>query len=247
MKTKCVKTIACSSIAAVARSCAVFMCASTALAQTVVPPPVAIAASSLGNETGVKLAPEFGTGAICSVHFEKGGQTGRRVGRARQEGGLKDLLPKLKAGSIPSLAKFYDNDATGFEKNVSADKNTAGVKYNIIKWEGYLKIKKAGKYSFMLGYPVVNQYDTILPGQFRPECALVINDQEVVVAKGDQDWLHLDLKSGMNKFSLVTLPGNFSSSGENAKVYYHPCDSMEELREIRPNDIFHCLEGKSGW
>lgn len=216
----------------------------------VVAPPSVVGGSVSTENTAVALAPEFERGAVCSVYFEKGGVEGNPLKDRRRRGkgsNLKHLLPKLMSGGIPSLLKFYDNDVTRFEKKITDEKNSSKVKYNIVKWEGYLKIKKGGKYTFLVNYPMIVRYATFPRGQFEPECALVVNEERLIVPRGNQDTMHLELKSGMNKFCLVTLPGNFSSAEENATVHYKPFDSMVEPREIRPNDIFHSSEGKSDW
>lgn len=143
---------------------------------------------------------------------------------------LKESVVKL-----PSQAAIKTNVDKG--ENFSLDQ-VGKMDARVGRWEGFLKCKRATKYTFVLN-----------KGECEgPECGFcfAVNGRVVIPAGGKQASCDVDLKIGWNKIDLV---GQYYSY-HNLKplvMAFKPKGSLAEPRLLGPKDFFHDQKPEEDW
>ena len=111
-----------------------------------------------------------------------------------------------------------------------------GVSTGAIRWEGFLQMRKAGKYTFLV------QKNLSPDGTYNWICgyAIAINGKVCTTTYG-QGSFDVDLKIGYNKVEIVTLlPGNFPGVS-NAPLFISMKrkGSLIEPVQLSPKCFFH--------
>ena len=162
---------------------------------------------------------------------------------ATKNASLKEIFERID--SLSSLGAFYDKDGTKFSLQPQVE-NIKGIQYNMIVWDGYISIKKAGGYTFMLTWNV--------PGNVQNEncgsICLQVKDQKTLVGPVNyrrgalQGQFDVELKAGWNKLRLCVLTKtnmpNLSSS--NPVIRYKLRNVISEPREFKPEELTHKVE-----
>ena len=151
---------------------------------------------------------------------------------------LKEIYDKFD--SLSSLAAFYDKDGTKFNLQKSmVDKNT---EYNLIVWDGYINIKKASVYTFLLAWviPFSNEHAT------EGSTVLQVNDKKVLIGptySGNtcQGILDIDMKVGLNRLRLCILTRDNMSllKPSTPVIRYKLKNAVGDYREITPANLYH--------
>ena len=154
---------------------------------------------------------------------------------------LKDIYEKID--SLSALATFYDTDETKF--NLLQSEADKGITYNMIVWDGYITIKKAATYKFILTWvvPFTNEHDT------EGSTILQVKDKVVLIGptrSGNtcQGILDIDLKAGMNRLRLCILTReNMNQLKPSTPVIrYKPMIVITDFREISIADLLHTVK-----
>ena len=151
---------------------------------------------------------------------------------------FKDIFEDID--SLTSLIAVIDKNAVQFDL---AQPEGSTLRYNMIVWDGWLKAKKAGTYTFMLtpwSIPYVNS--------FRGSFGITVNGKSAVVAEGErnvyQGVLDVDMKIGYNKVRLCFLvsPTVAAVEPQNPHITYKLRNAVGEPRELQPAMLFHKVE-----
>ena len=151
---------------------------------------------------------------------------------------FKDIFEDVD--SLTSLIAVIDKNAVKFDL---AQPEGSTLRYNMIVWDGWLKAKKAGTYTFMLtpwSIPYVNS--------FRGSFGITVNGKSAVVAEGErnvyQGVLDVDMKIGYNKVRLCFLvsPTVAAVEPQNPHITYKLRNAVGEPRELQPAMLFHKVE-----
>ena len=137
---------------------------------------------------------------------------------------------------LPNMA----SKKTGVDKNekfgyeVTDDVNSAGI----IRWEGFLKCKRAAKYTFLFQKKEENGINN--------GYSVKINGQYVIPATCGQKACDVNLKIGWNKVEIVCL---FYDGGRRQplNISFRPKDSLATPRPITPKDLFHDQKPEEDW
>lgn len=155
---------------------------------------------------------------------------------------LKELYEKID--SLSSAAAFYDKDGVKFNlKQAQAGKD---VQYNMIVWDGCVRIKTAGTYTFLFTWEVPS-------GRTIGSIALQVKDQKALAGpksgsfaeRTNQGQFDVDLKAGMNKFRLcVLMGGNIPAlkADSNPVIRFKPRNAIGEARVFKPAELFHKVQ-----
>ena len=106
-----------------------------------------------------------------------------------------------------------------------------GVLANVVRWEGFLKCKLAGTYTFTFGG--LGPY------------SLHVNGRQYIEAGAKQMSLDVPLKVGFNKVVIVSA-FNRRNPGKLA-VGYRPKDSMSDPRPLTPADLYYDKPVEAEW
>lgn len=111
-----------------------------------------------------------------------------------------------------------------------------GVDAMAIKWEGFLKCKRAATYTFLFQKP--SDYCRASNGY-----SVKINGQLVIPVDWDESSCDVNLKVGWNKVEIV---GQFCRKFP-LKITFRPKGSLSEPRPIAPKDLFYDKKPEEDW
>ena len=162
-----------------------------------------------------------------------------RVYSVNSQTDFKEIFDKIN--SLSSLAAFYDKDGAKFNlQQAQAGKN---VQYNMIVWDGFINIKTAGTYTFVLTW--------VVPSGPRGHAntgsiGLLIKDQKILISRGksgqtSQGQVDVNLKAGWNKLRLCVLSNTNIPfvQPSNPVIRYKPWNVIGEPREFKPAELTH--------
>ena len=143
----------------------------------------------------------------------------------------KDQL-KESNSSLPKTAALMTaidkSEKFGFEI-------TTGVDAAAIRWEGFLKCKRAATYTFLFHK---DEYY-----EFRSGYSVRINGIPVISATYGEVACDVNLKAGMNKVEIVC-----QFYGKTPlHISYKPKDSLSAPRPIAPKDLFYDQKPEVDW
>ena len=145
---------------------------------------------------------------------------------------FKELIEQID--SKTSVAAFFDKNASKFDT-----KQNTNVNYDLIVWDGYIPIKKAGKYTFLITLSGIDKRGAC--GGF----ACVVgknsiyefgsNEKHGVIIQGTVD---ADLKVGMNKLRFCVFANKTDGSIKPA-IRYKLQNVIGDFREFTPENLSH--------
>ncbi|MBR6058951.1 MAG: hypothetical protein IKP58_12360 [Victivallales bacterium] len=151
---------------------------------------------------------------------------------------FKEVFEKID--DLTSLVAVIDKNDTKFDL-----KQPAYVKYNMVVWDGYLKVNEKGTYTFMVSawsIPYVNS--------FRGAFGITINDKDtIIVTEGEcnhyQEILDAELKVGYNKvrFCFFVNPSVADAEPGNPRITYKKRNVVTPLIDINPGKLCHKVAG----
>ena len=110
-----------------------------------------------------------------------------------------------------------------------------GVNAAAIKWDGFLKCKRAATYTFLFQK---REYNRHWSGY-----SIRINGQLVLPATFGEDTCDVNLKVGWNKVEIVCQFNDKSP----LNISFKPKGSLSEPRAIAPKDLFHDQKPEEDW
>ena len=144
---------------------------------------------------------------------------------------LKDSHSKL-----PSVAAMK----TGVDKSEKFSLDVAsGVDANAIRWDGFIKCKRAGAYTFL--------FQKKLFRKFEHGYSVRINGRDVIPAAYGEASCDANLKVGWNKIEIVAVFASSLKAKGPLSVSFKPKDSVAEPRPITPKDLFHDEKPEEEW
>ncbi len=111
-----------------------------------------------------------------------------------------------------------------------------GVRAMAIRWEGYLKCKRAAVYSFLF-------YKDRSGSSYSNGYSVKINGKNAIPFAAGQSSCDVDLKVGWNKVEIVC---QFDARGP-LNITFRPKGSLAEPRPIAPKDLFFDLKPEEDW
>ena len=105
-----------------------------------------------------------------------------------------------------------------------------GADVNVIKWEGFIKCKRAASYTFSFGSKGLYSF--------------YVNGRQYADACKQQVSRDLDLKLGWNKIVIVA---NITGGGSKLAVEYRPKGSMSDPRPLSPGMLFYDKPVEEEW
>ena len=145
---------------------------------------------------------------------------------------FKEVFEKI--GELTSVAAFYDKNSTKFDVKQNAGPD---VTYSLLVWDGYISIKKAGTYTFLVTMSGMNpphgQY-----GAF----GLKVKDQPLIAAHraGNlQDTLNVELKPGMNQLRFAVYCSPNAKEQVIPRIRYKLSNAIDDYRDLTPSQLFH--------
>lgn len=141
---------------------------------------------------------------------------------------LKESITKLP--SQPAVKTHVDKS-----ENFSLDQ-LGDIKARVGKWEGFLKCKRAGTYTFVL---------TCQNGSSDSEdgFSFRVNGNPAISAACRQESCDVDLKVGWNKIDIVCQ----FYYGKKLTLTFKPKTSLADPRPIAPKDLFHDQKPEEDW
>ena len=124
----------------------------------------------------------------------------------------------------PSVKSYADTAAAFSRGGVSRDKDV-----NIVKWEGFIRCKRATSYTFSFdgrGY------------------SFYVNGRQYMDYWWDQNSANVDLKLGWNK---IVIMGTFPNYGDKLSVEYRPKGSLSDPRPLSPGMLFYDKPVEEEW
>ncbi|MBR6471288.1 MAG: hypothetical protein IKS83_05795 [Victivallales bacterium] len=112
---------------------------------------------------------------------------------------------------------------------------SSGVEAKAIKWEGFLKCKRAATYTFL--------FQKRENGQINNGYSVKINGKTVIPADWGESSCDVTLKVGWNKIEIVSQ--FYDKSPLN--ITFRPKGSLAEPRPITPKDLFHEEKPEEDW
>ena len=166
-----------------------------------------------------------------------------RVYSVNRKTDIKETFEKID--SLSSLAAFYDQDGAKF--NLQQAKAGKDVQYNMIVWDGFVNVKKAGTYTFLLTWvPPCDQHGMNY-GNF--SIGLQVKEQKVLIHDGrsnsiSQGQFDVELKAGWNKLRLcVVSPESMTNLRPSSPVIrYKLRNVIADPRELKPAELTHKVE-----
>lgn len=125
----------------------------------------------------------------------------------------------------PSVKSFADKD-TSFARGCVPEKSDI----NVIKWEGFLKCKRAATYTFSF--------------ESRDSYSFYVNGQQCIDNCYRQESRDVNLKIGWNKIVIVAY---MDSSKSKLSVQYRPKGSMSDPRPLSPAMMFYDKPVEEEW
>ena len=139
-----------------------------------------------------------------------------------------------KIDSMTSVAAFYDKNASKFDVKQNAGPD---VTYSLLVWDGYISIKKAGTYTFLVTMSGMNPTHALY-GAF----GLKVKDQTFIGgwrADSLQGTLNVDLKPGMNQLRFAVYCSPSAKERVKTLIRYKPLNAIGEFREFTPANLTH--------
>ena len=146
-------------------------------------------------------------------------------GNTSGDSNWKKTLAQLS--TAPAIKKYVDK-ADSFNRNALPD----STRTNIMKWEGFIKCKKAGMYSFSFVGPRRNYY------------AFRLNGVELFSPAECQKTVGGNLKLGWNKIVVIV---ECTESNDKLELKYKPNESLSEPRLLTPAMMFHDQKPEEDW
>lgn len=147
-------------------------------------------------------------GAICKFY---------NVRRAEIVPTVKNKAQREKLPIIVTRIDKGDDFACNFSDE--------GIERNIMSWEGFIKCKRAGAYTF-----------TVF-GAHDHEYTLEVNGVPALLCVDRQNNATVPLKAGWNKIVLTAV--KWCRIGDVYKIMYLPQGSLAEPRALGPKDLWH--------
>ena len=117
---------------------------------------------------------------------------------------------------------------TGVDKGEKFGKDIANeVSFKAIRWEGFLKCKRVGTYTFL--------FQKKQRWEFENGYSVRINGLPVIPAAYGQATCDVNLKVGWNKVEIVCQ----FASDEPLNISFKPKGYLSEPRSLSPKDFFH--------
>ena len=138
---------------------------------------------------------------------------------------LQDIVSNIDTQA--PVKRFYDGNSSFSTKT----KKEYNFRYNFIVWDGYIHIKKAGTYTFVV---VTEGYN----GAF----AVTVNEKTEIAAADpqvNQANFNVDLKTGMNKLRLCVVVKSPNGSIKPSITYFPANAIMDNPPQITPANLFH--------
>ncbi len=148
---------------------------------------------------------------------------------------MKEAQLKESHTTLPKMAALK----TGVDKSEKFGiEISQGVNAGVIKWEGFLKCKRAATYTFLFQKGV---FDGIRSGY-----SMKINGQAVIPAACGESSCDVNLKVGWNKVEIV-CQFNAYEGKRPLNIFFRPKGSLSEPRPITPKDLFFDLKPEEDW
>lgn len=148
-------------------------------------------------------------------------------GRSNEEW-LKECHSKL-----PSAAAMK----TGVDKNDKFSMDVAaGLSALSVRWEGFIKCKRATTYTFLFQKKVNWTFDN--------GYSIRINGRAVKPAAFGETTCDAALKVGWNKIEIVCI---FNDKSSPLNISFKPKGSLSDPRPIAPKDLFHDQKPEEDW
>lgn len=125
----------------------------------------------------------------------------------------------------PSVKSYADKDSTFTRGGVPAK-----TEVNTIKWEGFIKCKRATSYTF--------SFDS------RDSYSFYVNGKQYIDTCFKQESRDIDLKLGWNKIVIVAY---MDSNKSKLDVKYRPKGSMSDPRPLSPGMMFYDKPVEEEW
>lgn len=155
-------------------------------------------------------------GMVCSAYL---------FGHTNGEDNWRKTISRL--ANAPSIKSYVDKEDS-FNRNALSN----STQTNIMKWEGYIKCKRAGMYSFSFVGPHSNFY------------AFYLNDVEIISAGYGQMTVGGQLKEGWNKVVIIV---EIDHPNQKLELKYKPNESLAEPRPLTPKKMFHDEKPEEDW
>ncbi len=136
---------------------------------------------------------------------------------------------RVQREKLPIIVTRVDK-GTDFACNFS-DKD---IERNVMSWEGFIKCKRAGVYTF-----------TVF-GAHDHEYTLEVNGNSVLSCVTHQNNATVNLKVGWNKIVFTAVKW-CRVDNDVYKMMYLPQGSLAEPRSIGPKDLFHDQKPEEDW
>lgn len=137
----------------------------------------------------------------------------------------KALTTLSALAKAPSIKSYADKDSA-FARAGVPDKSDV----NTIKWEGFIKCKRATSYTF--------SFDS------RDSYSFYVNGRQYVDTCFKQESRDVNLKIGWNKIVIVAY---MNSSKSKLSVQYRPKGSMSDPRPLSPAMMFYDKPVEEEW
>lgn len=148
------------------------------------------------------------------------------------EAATKELIDKID--SLTSVAAIHDRNASKFDTKQEAG---TGVSYGLIVWDGFLPIKKAGTYTFLVTRPEIGGGQAV---------GLRVNNTYGYQAcwnDPNQLTVNVDLKIGMNRLRFFVWAYKASALQKASPlIRYKLMNVVGDFREFTPANLFHKIE-----
>ena len=133
--------------------------------------------------------------------------------------------------TLPALAKTpsvksYEDKAATFTRGGVPEKTDV----NVIKWEGFIKCKRATSYTF--------SFDS------RDSYSFYVNGRQCIDTCYRQESRDVDLKVGWNKIVIVAF---LERMDQKLAVEYRPKGSLSDPRQLSPGMLFYDKPVEEEW
>lgn len=156
-------------------------------------------------------------GALCTAYL---------FGNTSGEENWNKTISQLK--TAPSIKTYVD---TG--KEYTRDALSSDTQTNLMKWEGFIKCKKAGVYSFSFVGPHGGQWYTFQ-----------LNGVDMFTKGEGQKTVGGTLKVGWNKIVMIV---ECKHPSHKLQLKYKPNESLSEPRPLTPAILFHDQKPEEDW
>ena len=148
-----------------------------------------------------------------------------RAARSKSVGSLQEIVSDIDAR--PALRIFLDRNSSFSTKR----KKEYNFRYNFIVWDGFIHVKTAGTYTFVV---VTEGYDGAFTVAVNGKTEVAADDPRV-----NQANFNVDLKPGMNKLRFCVFVKNTDGSIKPSITYFPVNAIMDNPPQITPANLFH--------